>query len=64
MRGEIEAPHSRPPILRRAVAGLVLIAVAALVIHAIVGLVMAVFWTVVVVAAVLAVLWALKTIVW
>ena len=37
---------------------------AALLIKVIIGVVAAVFWTVVVVAAVLAVLWALKTIVW
>lgn len=57
----MERTRSRPPILRRAVAGLVLIAVAALVIHLAIGLVMAVFWAVVVVAAVIAVLWALNT---
>jgi hypothetical protein len=47
--------------MRRAVAGLVLIAVAALAIHLVIGLVMAVFWIVVVVAAIAAVLWAINT---
>ncbi|HET8980732.1 MAG TPA: hypothetical protein VFN87_21445 [Solirubrobacteraceae bacterium] len=61
---QIERHRSRPPILRRALAGVVLIAVAALAIHLIIGMVMAVFWTVVVIAAVVAVLWALKTLVW
>lgn len=64
MRAELEGRQSRPPVLRRVFAGLVLIAVAALVVHLLVGLVVAVFWTVVVVAAVVAVLWALKTLIW
>jgi uncharacterized membrane protein len=64
MRSDMEQTRSRPPILRKAVAGLVLVAAAALVIHLIVGLVVAVFWIAVVVAAVIAVVWALKTIVW
>jgi flagellar biosynthesis protein FliQ len=50
----MEQTRSRPPILRKAVAGLVLVAAAALVIHLIVGLVVAVFWIAVVVAAVIA----------
>jgi len=58
---QVEPTRSRPPVLKRAAAGLVLIVVAALAIHFIIGLVMAVFWIVVVVAAVVAVLWALKT---
>lgn len=45
-------------------AGVVLIAVVALAIHVVIGLVMAVFWVAVVVAAIVAVLWALKTLVW
>ena len=64
MRTELEAPHSRTPILRRALAGLVLIGVAALVVTALVHVVMAVFWTLVGVIAIVAVLWALKTIFW
>jgi uncharacterized membrane protein len=64
MAQELEQQRSRPPILRKAVAGLVLVAAAALVIHLVVGLVVAVFWIAVVVAAVVAVLWALKTLVW
>jgi hypothetical protein len=64
MRSELETPPGRTPVLRKAAAGLVLIAVAALVIHLVIGLVMAVFWVFVVLAAVVAVLWALKTLVW
>jgi len=64
MNSQLEPTRSRPPILKKAVAGLVLVAIAALVIHLVIGLVVAVFWVVVVVAVIAAVLWALKTIVW
>lgn len=64
MRNELEASPSRPPILRRAVAGLVLIGAAALAIWIVIGIIKAVFFTAVVIVAVLAVLWALKTLVW
>jgi hypothetical protein len=62
MDTQLEATRSRPPVIRRAVAGVVLIVAAALAIKIVVGFVTAIFWTVVVVAAVVAVLWALKTI--
>lgn len=61
MNYQVEKSRSRPPILKRAAAGLVLIAAAALAIHFIIGLIMTVFWIAVVVAAVVAVLWAIKT---
>ena len=48
-------------MVKRAFAGLILVAVAALAIHFIIGLVVAVFWIAVVVAAVIGVLWAVKT---
>jgi len=64
MDTHVEARRSHAPIVRKAFAGVVLIAVAALAIKIVIGFVMAIFWTVVVVAAVLAVLWALKTILW
>jgi hypothetical protein len=61
MKNELEATRARTPVLKRAAAGLVLIAVAALAIHFIIGLVVAVFWVAVIVAAIVAVLWAVKT---
>jgi hypothetical protein len=64
MRTEVEARPHHTPVLRRAFAGLVLIVVAALVVKLVIGFVIAIFWTIVAVAAVLAVLWALKTIFW
>lgn len=61
MRGELPVQQQKTPLARRAVAGLVLIAVAALAIHFVIGLIMAVFWIVVAIAAIAAVLWALNT---
>jgi hypothetical protein len=61
MRTDIEESRSKPPILKRAVAGLVVVAIAALAIHVVIGLVVTVFWIVAAVAAVVAVLWALNT---
>lgn len=64
MGNDLEDRPARPPIVRRAVAGVVVVAAAALALHLVIGLVTAVFWFVVVIAAVAAVLWALKTLVW
>jgi hypothetical protein len=61
---QIEHHRGRPPILRRAFAGLVLIVAVALAFKLAIGFVMAIFWTVVAVAVVLAVLWAIKTLIW
>jgi len=59
---QIESRPERTPVLRKAAAGLVLLAVAALVIHVAVHLIFAVFWVLVGLVAVVAVLWALNTI--
>ena len=64
MRNEVVAPRERHPVIRKAFAGVVLIVVAALVLKLVIGFVIAIFWTVVAVAAVIAILWALKTILW
>ena len=55
-----EAPR-RPSIVRRALALLVLIAAAALVIHLIAGLLMVIFYVALGVAVLIAVVWALNT---
>ena len=60
----MEAQPSHTPVLRRALAGVVLIAVAALAVTLVVHVVMALFWTLVGMVAVVAVLWALKTLFW
>lgn len=59
---QVEPTRSRPPVLKRVAAGLVLIVAAALAIHFIIGLIMTVFWIVAIAAVVVAVIWALKTI--
>lgn len=64
MRSELETPPARTPILRKAAAGVILVIAAALAIKLVIGLVTAVFWVAVVLAAVVGVLWALKTLVW
>jgi hypothetical protein len=64
MHSDLEPTRSHTPVVRKAVAGLVLVVAAAVLVKVVIGIVTAVFWTVVVIAAVLAVLWALKTIVW
>lgn len=65
MRTDIQqAPERHPSILRRAAAGLVLVAAAVLAFHFIVGLVVTVFYFVLTLAVIVAVLWALKTIIW
>jgi hypothetical protein len=64
METDIEATRSRPPILRRALAGLVLVGAVAIGIYIVIGIVKAVFWTAVAIVVVVAVLWAFKTLVW
>ena len=64
MRHDIESVRGRPPILRRAAAGLVLVAAAALAVWVVIGIIKTILWIVVAVVAVAAVGWALKTLVW
>ena len=64
MRDELELSRSKPPVLRRVTAGLVLIAAAAVAVWVLVGVIKTILLFVVIVAAVGAILWALKTLVW
>ena len=64
MNTQIEPTRSHPPVLRRAAAGLVLILAAVIAVKLVVGFVTAIFWTIVTVAVVVAVLWAIKQLVW
>jgi hypothetical protein len=64
METELEAQKSRSPILRKAVAGIVLVGAVAIGVYVIIGVIKAIFWTVIAIVVVLAVLWALKTLVW
>jgi hypothetical protein len=60
---ETEAP-ARPPFLRRVLAVLILVAAAVIIIKVALGIVMTFVWIAVGLAIAVAVLWALKTIVW
>lgn len=51
----------KPSLLKRALAVVILVAVVALLAKVVIGFVVAIFWIVVGVAALIAVLWALKT---
>jgi hypothetical protein len=64
MDTQLEAQRSRPPILKRAIAGLVLIGAVALGIYIVIGVIKAIFWTAVGILVVAGVLWALKTLIW
>lgn len=68
MRTELEGRQSHTPavhrVFRKALAGIVLIAAVALIVKVAIGFVMAIFWTVIAIAAVVGVLWAIKTLVW
>jgi hypothetical protein len=64
MASNLEPTRSRTPMVRKAAAGVVLIIALAIIAKLLIGFVIAVFWVVVVVAVVAAVLWALKTIIW
>lgn len=59
---QIEQSRSRPPVVRRVAAGLVLVAIGALVIHFAIGLIITIFWIVAIVAVIAAAIWALNTI--
>lgn len=64
MDTQIEASRSRTPVVRKAFAGLVLIVAVALILKLAIGFVIWLFWTIVTVAVVVAVIWAVKTLIW
>jgi hypothetical protein len=64
MKTEVEPTTRHTPVLRKAVAGVVLVVAAALAISLVITFVKAIFVTVLTVAVVIAILWALKTIFW
>jgi hypothetical protein len=64
MPTDLEPTRSRTPILHRAFAGLILVGVGALAIWIVIGVIKTVFFIAVGVLVVVAVLWALKTLVW
>lgn len=64
MNTQIEPTRSRPPVVRRVFGGLVLVLAAVIAIKLAIGFVTAIFWTIVTVAVVVAVLWAIKQLIW
>lgn len=64
MSNELEFQRSHTPVVRKAVAGVVLVVAIALAIKLVVGFLAAIFWTVVGISLVVAILWALKTLFW
>jgi hypothetical protein len=64
METEIEARPARHPVVRKAVAGVVLIVAVALAIKIVLGLLTTIFFVVVGAAIVVGILWALKTLLW
>jgi UPF0716 family protein affecting phage T7 exclusion len=65
MNTQVEAHRSRrPAVVRKAAAGLVLVIAAVLAIKLVIGFVTWLFGTIVIIAVVAAVLWAVKTLVW
>lgn len=61
---ELEARPRYHPVVRKGFAGLVLIIAAALALKFVIGFVIAIFWTILAVAVVVAIAWALKTLLW
>jgi hypothetical protein len=64
MNNDLEAQHSRTPIARKVGAGAILVVAIALAVKLAVGFLAAIFWTVVAVAIVVAIIWALKELFW
>lgn len=65
MDTQVEAHRSRTPaIVRKAAAGLVLVVAVVLALKLIIGFVTWLFGTIVIIAVVAAILWAIKTLVW
>jgi hypothetical protein len=65
MQTQVEAHRSRTPaVVRKVGAGLVLIIAAALILKLAIGFVIWLFWTIVTIAVVVAVIWAIKTLIW
>jgi hypothetical protein len=51
----------KPSLVKKGVAGLVLVVIAALALKVVIGFVIGIFWVVVAIAAIIAVAWAAKT---
>ena len=65
MQSQVEAHRSRTPaVLRKGIAALVLIVAVVLALKLIIGFVTWLFGTIVIIAIIGAILWAIKTLIW
>lgn len=64
MRDDLDLNRPKTPVLRRMTAGIVLVAAAALAVWLVIGVIKTIVFFVAIVAAVLAIAWAVKTLVW
>jgi hypothetical protein len=64
MAKELEGQKSRTPVRQKATATLILVVASALAIWVAIGVIKAIFFTAIIIAAVVGVLWAIKTLVW
>jgi hypothetical protein len=64
MAKELTGQKSRTPMRQKAGATVVLVVASALAIWVAIGVIKAIFFTVIIIAAVVGVLWAIKTLVW
>jgi hypothetical protein len=65
MESQVEAHRSRTPaVVRKGIAALVLVVAVVLALKLIIGFVTWLFGTIVIIAVIAAVLWAVKTLVW
>jgi hypothetical protein len=64
MRSDVEATRSRTPIRQKMTAGLILVIAAGLAVWLVIGVIKTIFFIALGIAVVVAVLWALKTLVW
>jgi hypothetical protein len=64
MKTDVEASRARTPIRQKLTAGLVLVVVAGLAVWIVIGVIKTIFFIALGLAVVVAVLWALKTLVW
>jgi hypothetical protein len=64
MAKDLMGQKSRTPVRQKATATLVLVVASALAIWVAIGVIKAIFFTAIIIAAVVGVLWAIKTLVW
>lgn len=64
MAKQLEGRRSGTPLRQKATASLIIVIASAVAIWVAIGVIKAIFFTVIVIAAILGVLWAVKTLLW